>query len=66
MGEKLSEGPFSQKKKKTRTNLAFLESNLMLYIFNLETLHNLEISKKRGLSVNPDILHCKVPSSDVM
>ena len=31
-----------------------------------QAIFNLEIKKKSGLSINPDIHHSKVPSSDLM
>ena len=33
-------------------------------ILNPDRIINLEIKKKGGLSINPDIHHSKVPSSD--
>ena len=31
-----------------------------------QPIFNLEIKKKSGLNINPDIYHSKVPSSDVL
>ena len=41
------------------------KSNLLIYIFKLET-NIISRLKKRGLSINPDIHHSKVPSSDLL
>ena len=62
MDEKVSEGPTSPNKRK---NLA-LAFNVFLYFLEFVNLNifNLEISKNRGLSINPDVHHSKVPSSE--
>ena len=61
MGEKLSEGP-SPVKKTNKSGVARIKF-VDLNIWSRDYV-SLEISKKRGLSINPDIHHSKVPSSE--
>ena len=60
MGEKLSEGPSSQETNKSGVpRIKYVDLNI-----KSRDYLSLEISKKKGLSINPDIHHSKVPSSE--
>ena len=65
MREKLSEGPSSQENEQIWHS--FNQTCLSKYLVSRQTKSRdyfcLKISKKRGLSINPDIHHSKVPAS---
>ena len=67
MGGKLNEGPSSQVNQQIWRSLHQIcwSKYLISRLKKSQDYVSLEISKKRGLSINPDIHQSKVPSSVV-